>query len=96
MTMRESDLVQLRGINEQIDLDEVVAVYLPLSRLLNLYVNSTQDLHRVSATFLGNDGAEGAVRDRSGRQCGRSARARSPGSCRRCWPAGRTIRRSIW
>ena len=53
MTLRESDLVQLRGINEQIDLDEVVAVYLPLSRLLNLYVNSTQDLHRVSATFLG-------------------------------------------
>jgi type I pantothenate kinase len=53
MTLRESDLDQLRGINEQIDLDEVVAVYLPLSRLLNLYVNSTQDLHRVSATFLG-------------------------------------------
>ena len=53
MTLRESDLVQLRGINERIDLDEVVAVYLPLSPLLNLYVNSTQDLHRVSATFLG-------------------------------------------
>ena len=53
MTLRESDLVQLRGINEQIDLDEVVAVYLPLSRLLNLYVNATQDLHKVSATFLG-------------------------------------------
>ena len=53
MTLRESDLVQLRGINERIDLDEVVAVYLPLSRLLNLYVSATQDLHRVSATFLG-------------------------------------------
>jgi type I pantothenate kinase len=53
MTLRESDLEQLRGINEQIDLDEVIAAYLPLSRLLNLYVSATQDLHRVSATFLG-------------------------------------------
>jgi type I pantothenate kinase len=53
MTLGESDLDKLRGINERIDLDEVVAVYLPLSRLLNLYVSATQDLHRVSATFLG-------------------------------------------
>jgi type I pantothenate kinase len=53
MTMREPDLASLRGINERIDLDEVAAVYLPLSRLLNLYVSATQDLHRVSATFLG-------------------------------------------
>jgi type I pantothenate kinase len=53
MTLGEADLEKLRGINERIDLDEVAAVYLPLSRLLNLYVSATQDLHRVSATFLG-------------------------------------------
>jgi type I pantothenate kinase len=53
MTLDEPDLEKLRGINERIDLEEVVAVYLPLSRLLNLYVSATQDLHRVSATFLG-------------------------------------------
>ena len=53
MTLAEADLEQLRGINEKIDLDEVAAVYLPLSRLLNLYVSTVQDLHRVSATFLG-------------------------------------------
>ena len=53
MTMRESDLENLRGINERIDLDEVAAVYLPLTRLLNLYVSATQNLHKVSATFLG-------------------------------------------
>ncbi len=53
MTLREPELERLRGINERIDLDEVAAVYLPLSRLLNLYVSATQDLHRVSATFLG-------------------------------------------
>ena len=53
LTIRERDLVALRGINEQIDLDEVAAVYLPLTRLLNLYVSATQNLHKVSATFLG-------------------------------------------
>ena len=38
LTLHEQDLRSLRGINDRIDLDEVVAVYLPLTRLLNLYV----------------------------------------------------------
>jgi type I pantothenate kinase len=53
LTLREEDLDKLRGINEQIDLDEVAAIYLPLSRLLNLRVSASQDLARVSSTFLG-------------------------------------------
>jgi type I pantothenate kinase len=53
LTLREDDLTKLRGINERIDLDEVAAIYLPLSRLLNLYVSASQDLARVSSTFLG-------------------------------------------
>jgi type I pantothenate kinase len=53
LTLREDDLSKLQGINERIDLDEVAAVYLPLSRLLNLYVSASQDLARVSSTFLG-------------------------------------------
>ena len=53
LTIRERDLEELRGINEKIDLDEVTAIYLPLTRLLNLYVAATQNLHKVSATFLG-------------------------------------------
>ncbi len=53
LTIREKDLEALRGINDRIDLDEVAAIYLPLTRLLNLYVSATQNLHRVSATFLG-------------------------------------------
>jgi type I pantothenate kinase len=46
---------QLRGlvsINERMSLDEVADIYLPLSRLLNLYVAATQNLHKASATFL--------------------------------------------
>jgi type I pantothenate kinase len=53
LTLREHDLQDLRGINDRIDLDEVAAVYLPLTRLLNLYVAATQNLHKVSAAFLG-------------------------------------------
>ena len=53
LTLREDDLAKLRGINERIDLDEVAAIYLPLSRLLNLYVSAAQDLAKVSSTFLG-------------------------------------------
>ena len=53
LTLHEKDLEALRGINDRIDLEEVVAIYLPLTRLLNLYVSATQNLHRVAATFLG-------------------------------------------
>jgi type I pantothenate kinase len=50
---------QLRGlvsINERMSLDEVADVYLPLSRLLNLYVAATQNLHNATATFLETTG----------------------------------------
>jgi type I pantothenate kinase len=53
LTLRERDLDELRGINDRIDLDEVAAIYLPLTRLLNLYVAATQNLHKVSGAFLG-------------------------------------------
>lgn len=53
LTLTERDLTELQGINEQLSLDEVVAIYLPLSRLLNLYVAATQMLHRATDTFLG-------------------------------------------
>jgi type I pantothenate kinase len=58
LTLTEGDLAHLRGINERIDLDEVADIYLPLSRLLNLYVAASQNLHRVSDTFLGSPAAK--------------------------------------
>ena len=57
LTLDERDLAALRGINEQIDLDEVVQAYLPLSRLLNLYVAAAQNLSTVTDTFLGKPAA---------------------------------------
>jgi|SRR5712671_483847 len=52
-TLTEEDLAELHGINERISLEEVALVYLPLSRLLNLYVAATQNLRQTSDTFLG-------------------------------------------
>lgn len=57
LTLRESDLQALRGLNERLDLDEVRDIYLPLSRLLNLYVLASQQLGLVTDTFLGNTAA---------------------------------------
>ncbi|HET8614231.1 MAG TPA: type I pantothenate kinase, partial [Actinomycetales bacterium] len=53
MTLDERDLTQLRGLGDRIDLQEVEQVYLPLSRLLTLYVRGTGRLHRVTTDFLG-------------------------------------------
>ncbi len=53
LTLSADDVEHLRGLNDALDLTEVAEVYLPLSRLLNLYVAATQDLHRVTDVFLG-------------------------------------------
>src|SRR5438270_6627846 len=57
LTLSEDDLARLRGINERISLDEVATIYLPLSRLLNLRVAATQNLAKVTDTFLGRPAA---------------------------------------
>src|SRR5262245_18632636 len=53
LTLGEADLAELQGINERVSLDEVEAIYLPVSRLLNLHVAATQTLQKASDTFLG-------------------------------------------
>ena len=53
MTLKDEDLASLRGLNEYVSLDEVADIYLPLSRLLNLYVAAAQGLHHVTDLFLG-------------------------------------------
>src|SRR6476469_8151262 len=53
MPLTEAELFALRGLNDQVTLSQVEQVYLPLSRLLNLYVAATQRLHAARDTFLG-------------------------------------------
>ncbi|MEY2570411.1 MAG: type pantothenate kinase [Acidimicrobiaceae bacterium] len=53
LDLTAADLEALRGINDALDLHEVVEVYLPLSRLLNLHVVAIRELAAVTETFLG-------------------------------------------
>lgn len=53
MTLVPRDLESLSGVIEELSMAEVVEVYLPLSRLLNLYVAASQELHAVTSRFLG-------------------------------------------
>ncbi|MDQ1528480.1 MAG: type pantothenate kinase, partial [Actinomycetota bacterium] len=53
LPLTETELVQLRGIGDRLDLTEVSDVYLPLSRLINLYAAGARSLHRSTSEFLG-------------------------------------------
>src|SRR5258705_13463686 len=53
LPLSEAQLRPLGGLTERVSLDEVIDVYLPLSRLLNLYVGATQRRHEATRTFLG-------------------------------------------
>jgi type I pantothenate kinase len=53
LPLTEADLIQLQSINDHISLEEVSQIYLPLSRLLNLYVSATQRLYNATHEFLG-------------------------------------------
>jgi type I pantothenate kinase len=53
LPLSAAEVERLRGLGEELDLDEVAAVYLPMSRLLSLYVRHAGALHRDTAEFLG-------------------------------------------
>lgn len=53
LTLTEQEIINLKGINEDLSLDEVSQVYLPLSRLLNFYIDSNLQNQAVLEKFLG-------------------------------------------
>ncbi len=53
MTLSSTELSSLQGINEDLSMDEVSEIYLPLSRLLNYYINNCFSRQAVLAKFLG-------------------------------------------
>ena len=53
LTLTVDDLTKLQSINDPISVEEVIAIYLPLSRLLALYVAATQGLFKATQRFLG-------------------------------------------
>ena len=55
MTLSEEEIAQLKGINEDLSLEEVAEIYLPLSRLLNFYISSNVRRQAVLEQFLGTN-----------------------------------------
>ncbi|WP_205786838.1 type I pantothenate kinase [Specibacter cremeus] len=54
--LNEDDVQRIRGLGDQLNIQEIRDVYLPLSRLLNLYVAAAGQLHSATTTFLGERG----------------------------------------
>lgn len=52
------EISRLQGLGDTVDTDEVATVYLPLSRLLNLYVATVQELWSAQSRFLGSGEAK--------------------------------------
>ena len=55
MTLKPSEIAALRSVHDRLDIAEVEEIYLPLSRLLSLYVAATQRLFRAQQRFLGTE-----------------------------------------
>jgi type I pantothenate kinase len=53
MTLDAGEIAALRSMYDRLDLKEVEEIYLPLSRLLSIYVTATQRLYFAQRRFLG-------------------------------------------
>jgi type I pantothenate kinase len=53
MTLEAGEIAALRSMHDRLDLSEVEEIYLPLSRLLSIYVDSMQRLYLAQRRFLG-------------------------------------------
>src|SRR6266540_2352511 len=55
MTLTPDEVTRVRSLHDRLDMKEVEEIYLPLSRLLSLYVAATQRLFRAQQGFLGTE-----------------------------------------
>jgi type I pantothenate kinase len=55
MTLNPEEVAVLRSMHDRLDMEEVEHIYLPLSRLLSMYVAASQRLFRVQQSFLGTE-----------------------------------------
>lgn len=93
LTLKETEVAKLKGINEDLSLEEVAQIYLPLSRLLNFYISSNLRRQAVLEQFLGTDGQKipyvigiaGSV------AVGKSTTARVLQALLSRWPEHRTV-----
>ncbi len=94
MTLEPGEFERLRSMHDRLDLQEVEDIYLPLSRLLSIYVDATPAAVLFAAPVPRHPRPQDALHRRRRRLgCGRQVdHARA--CCRRCWRAGRRGRRS--
>src|SRR2546428_8382304 len=93
MTLKAAEVAEVRSLNDRLDMKEVEDIYLPLSRLLSLYVAATQRLFRAQQGFLGTEdsklpyiiGGAGSV------AVGKSTTARGLQALCRPWPNGPNV-----
>lgn len=52
LTLRPDELARLQSVNDRVSMDDVTEIYLPLSRMLSLYVGATQGLFEATQDFL--------------------------------------------
>src|SRR5436305_7602234 len=55
MTLTPDEVTRVRSLHDRLDIEEVEDIYLPLTRLLSLYVAATQRLFRAQQNFLGTE-----------------------------------------
>jgi type I pantothenate kinase len=58
MTLTPDEVVRLRSLHDRLDIAEIEEIYLPLSRLLSLYVAATQRLFVAQQRFLSTEDAK--------------------------------------
>ncbi|HWK87208.1 MAG TPA: type I pantothenate kinase [Xanthobacteraceae bacterium] len=58
MTLMPKEVEELKAFNDRLSMSEVEEIYLPLSRLLSMYVAATQRLFRAMQRFLGTEDAK--------------------------------------
>ena len=58
MTLTPKEIEDLKAFNDRLSMSEVEDIYLPLSRLLSMYVAATQRLFRAMQRFLGTEDAK--------------------------------------
>ncbi|VAX77166.1 Pantothenate kinase [Serratia symbiotica] len=89
----EEDIFKLQGINKDLSLDEVVQIYLPLSRLLNFYISSHLRQQTVLKTFLATKGGKipYIIGISGGVAVGKSTTARLLQALLSSWPEPRLV-----
>ena len=55
MTLTPEEVTRVRSLHDRLDISEVEEIYLPISRLLSMYVAATQRLFRAQQDFLGTE-----------------------------------------